>query len=76
MNDAYEQGLTQGADAEMIVKGELLCNYCRSDVTEMAKKSGLNSLKIFAKNRKGDRELYLWKAGWKKAKIKKLPPKK
>ncbi|MGE9657748.1 cytidine deaminase-like fold-containing protein [Snodgrassella alvi] len=76
MNDAYEQGLTQGADAEMIVKGELLCTYCRSDVTEMAKKSGLNSLKIFAKNREGDRELYLWKAGWKKAKIKKLPPKK
>ena len=46
IQQAYEAGVTSGADMKMTVTGKAVCGYCRGDVAAMAEKAGLKSLTI------------------------------
>lgn len=46
MQQAYNSGVTSGADMTLKVTGQSVCGFCRGDVAAMAEKSGLNSLTV------------------------------
>lgn len=60
IQQAYEQGLTQGRNMELTVKGDKVCDYCRSDVVKIASKAGLKSLTIYEK---ATGNILYWKQG-------------
>ncbi len=47
VQQAFEAGVTKGADMTMTVTGKPVCGYCRGDVAAMAEASGLKSLTIY-----------------------------
>ena len=46
IQQAYDAGVTQGADMTMVVNGQEVCSYCRSDIVAMARQAGLASITI------------------------------
>jgi filamentous hemagglutinin len=44
---ASDQGLTQGRDMRIVVEGEPVCTYCRSDIRNMADQAGLNRVEVY-----------------------------
>ncbi|MFY1665687.1 PAAR domain-containing protein [Pseudomonas sp. Pseu.R1] len=46
IQQAYEAGLTKGADMVIKVVGKNVCSYCKSDLILMAKAAGLRSLTV------------------------------
>ncbi|QXF32283.1 hypothetical protein CE143_03180 [Photorhabdus luminescens] len=67
IQQAYEQGMTQGRNMEMSIRGEKICTYCLSDIKSMAEKSGLKSLTLHEE--KTGRTLY-WEKGTKGFRVK------
>jgi RHS repeat-associated protein len=65
IQQAFDAGITMGADMEMTVTGLKVCDYCRSDVPHMAEKAGLNSLTLFEAV---TGKTLIWKKGTKKLK--------
>ncbi|WP_140920965.1 hemagglutinin repeat-containing protein [Limnobaculum xujianqingii] len=63
IQQAYEQGMTQGRNMELVVSGKPVCNFCMTDIRSMAEKAGLNSLTIYEKST--GHTLY-WQQGMKK----------
>lgn len=63
IQQAYEQGITQGRDMTMNVTGLGVCDFCKSDIRAMAEKSGLKSLTIHEE--KTGHTLF-WEQGMKK----------
>ena len=70
IQQAYDAGVTKGADMVMEVKGLRVCSYCMSDIPAMAEKAGLNSLKIINTDSKGVVRNYHWQPGTKLKEIK------
>jgi len=60
MQQAYNAGVTHGADMTIVVTGREVCGFCNGDIPAMAKSCGLKSLKII--ERKSGKTL-LWKPG-------------
>jgi uncharacterized Zn-binding protein involved in type VI secretion len=66
IQQAFEAGVTKGADMKMTVTGEPVCGYCRGDVAAMAKASGLKSLTVY--EQATGKTLY-WEQGMKSLKV-------
>ncbi|WP_279894477.1 PAAR domain-containing protein [Pseudomonas sp. GD03842] len=47
IQQAYEKGLTRGADMTMNVTGRNVCSFCKTDLVAMAKSAELKSLTIY-----------------------------
>ena len=47
MQQAFDAGVTTGADMILTVTGKAVCGYCRGDLAAMAKEAGLISLSVF-----------------------------
>jgi hypothetical protein len=67
IQQAFDAGLTQGAEMNLTVTGQAVCAYCRSDINKMAKAAGLKSITIT--ERSTGLTLY-WEQGMKKLKPK------
>jgi filamentous hemagglutinin len=64
IQQAYEEGNTQGHDMVMKVRGREFCSYCRTDVIAAARKAGLKSLTVNAIDRETNLPTtYYWKPG-------------
>lgn len=46
IQQAFDAGVTKGADMVIKVTGKPVCSYCRGDVAAMAQQAGLNSLTV------------------------------
>jgi hypothetical protein len=44
---ARDQGLTQGRDMQITVDGKPVCDYCKSDIRNMADEAGLNRVEVY-----------------------------
>jgi filamentous hemagglutinin family protein len=64
IQQAFDAGLTKGQAMTVVVRGEEVCSYCKSQLTAAADRAGLNSLQV-VDTVKG--RVYEWVrgAGWK-----------
>jgi filamentous hemagglutinin len=60
IQQAYNAGVSQGADMTMTVTGMEVCSFCRGDIPAAAQGAGLNSLTLY--EAKTGRTLY-WQPG-------------
>jgi hypothetical protein len=47
IQQAADKNLTQGQDMSLTVRGQSICDYCRSNLGDMADAAGLNSLTVY-----------------------------
>lgn len=64
IQQAFDAGLTKGQAMTVVVRGEEVCSYCKSQLTSAADRAGLNSLQVVDTVRG---RVYEWVrgAGWK-----------
>ncbi|WP_264873615.1 cytidine deaminase-like fold-containing protein, partial [Saccharibacter floricola] len=68
LQQALDKGLADGAHLDMTVYGEPICPYCRSDISKMADRVGLSSMRVrsFSEKDRIDYEVFhYWKPGTK-----------
>lgn len=65
MEQAYRAGLAKDADLVINVTGRDVCNYCKGDISAMAKQVGAKSVTIHAIDEKNIARDYIWKPGMK-----------
>ncbi len=65
IQQAYDAGVTAGADMTLTVEGKAVCDYCKGDIAAAAEKAGLKSLTV--KENATGKTLY-WKPGMKSLK--------
>jgi hypothetical protein len=49
IQQAFDAGVTAGADMQLTVTGQPVCGYCLGDIAAMADKAGLKSLTVYEK---------------------------
>lgn len=46
IQQAFDAGLTRGQGMTIVVRGEEVCSFCKTNLTAAADRSGLNNLKV------------------------------
>ncbi|MFZ5874946.1 MAG: cytidine deaminase-like fold-containing protein, partial [Nitrospirota bacterium] len=62
IQQAYDAGVTKGADMKMHVTGEPVCGYCNGDIAAAARAAELNSLTILEEH---TGKTFVWRPGMK-----------
>ncbi|WP_264753997.1 hypothetical protein [Marinobacter sp. ANT_B65] len=65
IQQAFDAGVTAGADMTLTVTGKAVCGFCRGDVAAMAKKAKLKSLTVYEE---ATGNILYWKPGMKSLK--------
>lgn len=66
MQQAFDAGVTNGANMTMIVTGKPVCGFCMGDTAAMAGRSGLNSLTVYEQ---ATGNTYFWQPGMRSLKL-------
>lgn len=63
IQQAYENGVTEGKNMVIHVQGRDVCTYCRNDIATAARKAGLRSVTVRAIDEKNRLHIYTWSSG-------------